>query len=314
MNKRIHGHAMNVTLATALFTAALAVSGCASMSPKPPLNKVDGRSCQEPEELLDVLTRFSTQVQAHRYHQAIAMLVPEDQARMIGAKGLVPDSIKTKMDALDFKALTTDRRIDLIDGRLKGVFACLPCLDQGEIAIVEEEIKPIPDTTETGSAAGLEKARTEMAKDFYRKVQSGRWQKASGLVHPDEWRVFLDKEGNLSELNERRLQAIEECDLDALTLKDGLLTGIIVLLEPPVSELYLTSMAFFDLVDADRMEDAIGMLLESEKRFFRDDDGKLKPERMAKLKELDREDWYKLYLYHDVLLGVAEAALGYQNL
>jgi hypothetical protein len=301
--------------AAMLAMASILFNGCAyiRLLPPPPIKEVAGRSCQEPEELLEVLTRFTTLVQKHDYHHAIALLVPEDQARMIGSKGQVPDSIKAKMDALDFKKLTTDRRIDLIEVRLKGVFACLPCLDQGEMIVLDPEPSPVSDSAEPGSQAGLERARRDMAKDFYRKIQSGRWQSASGLVHPDEWQVFLEKDGSLSDLNERRLQAIEECDLDALRLKDGLLTGIVVLLEPPVSELYLKSMEFFDAVEAGRIMEAIGMLLESEKKFFLDPKGHPRPDRIAKLKALDREDWRKLYLYHDVLLGVAEATDGYDT-
>jgi hypothetical protein len=296
--------------------AASLVTGCAyfhSSSP-PPIKDVAGRSCQEPEELLDVLSRFSVAVQKHEYHAAIAMLVPEDQARMIDATGKVPEDIKAKLSALDFKALSTDRRIDLVRGRLKGVFDCLPCLDQGEATILAKEAPPNPGISEPGSPEGIEKARKSMAKEFYLAIQSGRWQKASGLVHPDEWDIFLDEDKNLTDLNERRLQAIEECDLDALTLKDGLLTGIVVLLEPPVSDLYLKSMVFFDLVESNRFDEAIAMILESEKKFFVDEKRKPRPDRMAKLKALDRSEWHRLYLYHDVLLGVAEAAFGYRNL
>lgn len=296
--------------------ASVLLSGCAyyRLLPPPPIKEVAGRSCQEPEELLEVLTRFSTLVQNREYHKAIAMLVPQDQARMIDPKGEVPEEIRSKLKALDFKALTTDRRIDLIQGRLQGIFDCLPCLDQGEPVALAREPTVLSDPADPASPAGLERARVAMAKEFYRDIQMGRWQKASGLVHPDEWRVFLDGEGNLTDLNERRLQAIEECDLDALTLTDGLLTGIVVLLEPPVSDLYLKSMAFFDLVEADRLDEAVAMILESEKKFFLDANGKPRPDRIGKLKTLDREDWRKLYLYHDVLLGVAEAAIGFRNL
>ncbi len=295
--------------------AAIAFTACAHRAPEPSgLKEVAGRSCQEPEELLDVLSRFATTVQNGEYHRAVAMLVPEDQARMVGKDGRIPEDIKTKLDALDFKALSTDRRIDLVRGRLKGVFDCLPCLDQGEPVTVEKEADAPKSPPEEGSPEGQEKARKAMAADFYRKIQTGRWQAASGLVHPTEWDVFLDEDKNLTDLNERRLQAIEECDLDALTLEDGLLTGIVVLLEPPVSDLYLKSGVFFDLVESDRIEEALGMILESEKKFFLDELGKPRPDRIAKLKELDRGEWRKLYLYHDVLLGVAEAAIGYQNL
>ncbi|MEO6098623.1 MAG: hypothetical protein ABIW76_24300 [Fibrobacteria bacterium] len=65
--------------------AAAFLAGCAHRNPPAMAYKeVDGRSCREPDELLDVLTRFSTEVQAHRYHEAIARLVPEDQHRMVG--------------------------------------------------------------------------------------------------------------------------------------------------------------------------------------------------------------------------------------
>ena len=300
---------------TALALAAsLLAAGCAHRSPQPSgLKEVAGRSCQEPEELLDVLSRFSTAVQKHDYHKALSLLVPEDQARMLGPDGKIPEDIKTKLDALDFKSLSTDRRIDLVRGRLKGVFECLPCLDQGPPAVVAKEEKPAAPAVDDHEK-DLEKARKAMATDFYRKIQTGRWQKASGLVHPEEWKVFLDEEGNLTDLNERRLQAIEECDLDALTLNDGLLTGLVLLLEPPVSDLYLKAGVFFDLVEANRMDEAIGMILESEKKFFLDEKGKPRPDRVERLKALDRSEWRRLYLYHDVLLGVAEAAVGFQNL
>lgn len=294
--------------------AAALLAGCAHRAPGPALKDVAGRECKEPEELLEVLTRFATAVDRMEYHRAIAMLVPSDQARMIGKDGKVPEHIKVKLDALDPKSLATDRRIDLVQGRLKGVFDCLPCLDQGPATVVEKEPPQVPEPPPEGSPEGLEKARQAMAKEFYRHIQTGRWQKASGLVHPGEWEVFLDADGNLSDLNERRLQAIEECDLEALTLSDGLLTGLVVLVEPPVSDLYLAAGRFFDLVEADRIEEAIGMILESEKKFFLDERGKPRPERVEKLKTLDRGEWQRLYLYHDVLLGVAEAAIGYQNL
>jgi hypothetical protein len=291
------------------------MAGCSHKgAAQPGLKAVAGRSCQEPEELLDVLTRFSTAVQARDYNRAVAMLAPEDQARMMTPSGTVLMEVKAKLDAIDFKALATDRRIDLVRGRLKGVYECLPCLDQGPAQAVEKESPKPAAPPEPASPEGLEKARQAMAKEFFRKIESGRWQEASGLVHPDEWKVFLDEDHNLTDLNERRLQAIEECDLDALTLKDGLLTGLVVLLEPPVSELYLKAGDFFDLVESDRIDAAIGMLLESEKKFFLDEKGVPRPDRVAKLKALDRDEWRKLYLYHDVLLGVAEAAIGYQNL
>jgi hypothetical protein len=136
--RRTSGTAVLVGISA--LVASLA-AGCAHFRspPPPPIKDVTGRSCLEPEELIEVLSRFSVAVQKHEYHNAISMLVPEDQARMIGATGTVPEDIKVKLNALDFKALSTDRRIDLVRGRLKGVFDCLPCLDQGEATVVAKE-------------------------------------------------------------------------------------------------------------------------------------------------------------------------------
>lgn len=304
---------LRAAMALALPCLALAFAGCAHNAERagqPPAGKgVEGRSCQEPEEMLDVLARFSTLVQARKYHEAIALLDPADQKRMLDAGGAVPTEIMRKLDALDFKALPKDRRVDLVRGRLTGIFDCLPCLDQGPADTLTRAEPPKPAEPEAA-----EKQRAALAMEFYRRVQEGRFAAAGDLVDPGEWKVFYNDKGEMTDLTERRLQAMQECDLEALTLRGGKLVGVVVLLDPPVSDLYLAAMRFFDAVDQDRIDDAIGMLLESEKKFFLGPDGKPRPDRVAKLKAMDRADWNRLYLYHHVLLGVAEAAIGYGNL
>lgn len=262
------------------------VLGCAHRNKEDTkLNDIESRSCQEPEELVDVLARFATALNKKDYHQAVSYLSKEDQAKIVAGDGVILSEMKRKLDALNLQALSNDPRIDLVRGKLTGVFDCLPCLDQGEPYVAAKDTAPAPAPV-----------------------------KDDGLVHPREWEVFLDSRGALSPLNKRRLAALQECDLDALVLHEGLLTGVVVLLDPPVSELYLRSTVFFDLIRDDRTDEAIGMILESEKKFFLDKDGRPRPDRVAKLKALDRAEWRRLYLYHDVLIGVAEAAIGFQNL
>lgn len=318
VNKFVRTRPWSAPTAAILFFTALLAVGCAHRGQAASgLKDIEGRSCKEPEELVDVLAKFATAVHKKDYYLAVSYLSKEDQAKIVVGKGVILDDMRRKLDALNFQALPNDPRIDLVRGRITGIFDCLPCLDQGEPTVLAKETpmpKASPLPLEPGSAEGLEKARQAMAADFYRMLQMGNWQAASGLVHPDEWKVFLDGEGNLTDLNERRLQAIEECDLDALTLSEGLLTGLVLLLEPPLSELYLKSVVFFDLVESDRVQEAIAMILESEKRFFLDEDGRLMPDRVKLLKAMDKEEWHRLYLYHDVLLGVAEAAIGFGNL
>ncbi|MEO6098284.1 MAG: hypothetical protein ABIW76_22480 [Fibrobacteria bacterium] len=287
-------------------------SGCARHPEvNPDLNVIESRSCQEPEELVDVLARFATALNKKDYHLAVSYLSKEDQAKMVVGDGIILDDMKRKLSALNLQALSNDPRIDLVKGKLTGVFDCLPCLDQGEPQVVAKDTLPAAKPAEDD---GLVKARAAMAKDFYHAARAGKWQKAAGLVHPQEWSVFLDAKGSLTGLSKRRLAAIQECDLEALTLTGGLLTGVVVLLDPPISDLYLRAMLFYDAVRDDKIDSAIGMILESEKRFFLDKEGKPRADRVASLKAMDRTQWRRLYLYHDVLIGVAEAAVGYQNL
>lgn len=307
----MHGHRRYLGAVAAGLSAALLL-GCAHRNKEATnLKDIESRSCQEPEELVDVLARFATALNKKDYHQAVSYLSKEDQAKIVAGDGVILSDMKRKLDALNLQALSNDPRIDLVRGKLTGIFACLPCLDQGEPYVAPKDTAPAPAPVRDN---GLEKARRKMAEDFYHGVRAGQWQKAAGLVHPREWDVFLDSRGALSPLNKRRLAALQECDLDALVLHEGLLTGVVVLLDPPVSELYLRSTVFFDLIRDDRIDEAIGMILESEKKFFLGEDGRPRPDRVAKLKALDRSEWRRLYLYHDVLIGVAEASLGYQNL
>jgi hypothetical protein len=102
---------------------------------------------------------------------------------------------------------------------------------------------------------------------------------------------------------------VEECDLEALTLREGRLVGVVMLLDPPVSALWLKSQDFFALIDGGRYDRALDMLVESERRQFAGPDGRLRKDREAQLKYLDRSQWRKLHLYADHLMGVTELAL-----
>ncbi|MBW8886857.1 MAG: hypothetical protein JF616_03775 [Fibrobacteres bacterium] len=207
-NPSLRRRIARVALSAALFLFTLAgLVACAhtaqrsAAASKAGAAAVDGRSCQEPEEMLDVLSRFTTLVQDNQYHAAIALLDPVDQKRMLAADGSVPEIMKRKLDALNFKALPKDRRVDLVRGRLTGICDCLPCLDQGPADSVARTSPPNkPALSDTA-----EKRRAGLAKEFYRRIQEGRFDAAGDLVHPEEWKVFVDDKGRMSDLTERRL-------------------------------------------------------------------------------------------------------------
>src|SRR3989338_2866672 len=127
--------------ALAIAASALAWSGCAQRSP--------GRECQEPEELLDVLTRFAAAVSHRKYHEAVSLLVKEEQDKIIGADGSISDEMKRKLNALNVSSLANHPKIDLVRGKLKGIFECLPCLDEADSATAAAAVKPETDTART---------------------------------------------------------------------------------------------------------------------------------------------------------------------
>ncbi len=294
-----------------LLLSAFLIACSHSNPPVSGVKDIPGRACKDPDALVEVLTEFSTHVGARNYYKALSLLDKEDQAKMIAADGTISDMTKRQLDALNFQGLANNPQIDMVKGKLTGVFNCLPCLDQGEPIIVEETVpEEKPDLQDPD-----EKRRKAMAAAFFKNIQNEKWQEVTSAIHPKEREVFLpmDKKG-LTELDKNRFRTIEECDLDALNLQDDHLIGIVVLLEPPLSDLWQRSQVFFDAVEADDVEKVLSMMIESEKKHFVDKEGKVRSDRFARLKTLDRHQWRKFYLYHNVLMGVVEASIGYDNL
>ncbi len=277
------------------------------------LKEIPGRACKDPDALVEVLSEFATLIGARDYYKALSLLTKEDQAKMIAADGSISEMTQRQLDALNFQGLSNNPNIDLVKGKLEGIFDCLPCLDQGEPVVLgkeEDKMLPIPTLEEAAEAR-----RVSMAKGFYRNIQKEKWREVTSAIHSREREVFLPSgRKELSELDKNRFRAIEECDLDALNLLDDHLIGVVVLLEPPLSDLWQKAQEFFDAVESDDMEKVLSMIIAGEKKHFLDKQGNLRPERVAALRNLQRDQWRKLYLYHNVLMGVVEASIGYGNL
>ena len=297
-------------IAVAVVLSGMLWAGCAHRASQSGLRQVPGRECQEPEELADVLAKFANAVSHREYYQAVSFLSEEDQAKMIDDKGVISDEIKRKLNALNFTGLANNPKIDLVSGRLKGIFDCLPCLDEAEVkAPVKREPEPVDSVQEDPAKKRLR----QLSAEFYRDIQEEKWPAVLDLIHPQEREVFTANKDGLSGLNKNRFRAVQECDLEALTLRDDRLVGVVILLQAPVSALWLRSKEFFNRVDAGELEQALSMLLDSEKKRFLDEEGRLRPERIEELKRLDRGAWRKFYLYGDRLMGVSEAALGHSS-
>ncbi len=284
--------------------------GCAQPVKAKGLKTVSERSCQDPEALLDVLTQFSTAISHKDFYQAVTYLNKEDQAKIIDSLGIISDELKRKMKALNFQALANNPKIDLVRGKLKGIFDCLPCLDESDSVVVFRDAKENPSKDTSAETDENRKLLKRLTETFYADIQNENWKGVANAIHPQELSLFTESNGNLSELNKNRFRAVKQCDFECLSLKNGHILGVVVLLEPPVSALWLKSKVFFDRIEAKRYDEAVAMLLESEKKRFVDSKGKIRPERLERLKKIDRNQWRKLYLYHDWLMGVSELALG----
>lgn len=274
------------------------------------LRNIESRSCQDPEALADVLSQFANAVSHHEYHKAASYLSKSEQYKIIGVDGMISEDTKRQLKALNFQGLANNPKVDLVDGKLTGIIDCLPCLDQGESVIVPQSDTVAKDTTPDSDRAKL----AGLSRDFYQAVRREEWTRALEMMHAQERAVFEQKAPGLSELDRERFRAIQECDLGALNLKEGKLVGVVLLLTPPLSDLWMQSQAFFDRVQKGEIETALSMLIESERKRFYDDEGRILPERVTALKNLDRKRWRELYLAHESLMGVVEAAIGYSNL
>ena len=67
---------------------------------------------------------------------------------------------------------------------------------------------------------------------FFKFVRSRQWPHALGLVSRGERQVFLKSNGEMKAEARQRLSAIDTSSWQALTLMEGKLTGVVLLIPP----------------------------------------------------------------------------------
>ncbi|MDQ3001135.1 MAG: hypothetical protein M3Y08_07730 [Fibrobacterota bacterium] len=283
----------------AFLTAAAFLLGCGGI-----YRQVSPVAIQH--EKVDSLITFKESVAAGNYLRGVRRLVPSDRDRMLDDSGRVREDMKPRLRALRLKNLVHDPAVRLRKGRLTGVFAALPVVRQGESVVMDSTFYVEEDSSGTLRVDERDAMLRAATNTFFADIASGNWQFVRNGLHPATRSVFVDKQGRMKPGARKRLQAIDTTAWRALSLRDGKLTGVVLLLPPPESGLEQNSNRFFDALEKKDWESALEILVDREREFLTGPDGKLKGEFSKQLGALDREDWDSLFWYHDRLSGVLE--------
>jgi hypothetical protein len=214
--------------------SAIGLVGCASHS--------GGFLRSADERRLEVLTSFSTALNAKYYQKAVWYLCQEDQMKILNAAGEVPPGFREKLRALKLSTLNGNPSVEIVHGKIDGLYELLPVLDQGPASnsgidvSVESEL-PAGAAQSNGEIPMRSQAELKAAAEkFFESVRVRHWSRALDYLDEREKTVFEKGNGKLRIGTRRRLAAVDTASWDALTLKDGKLTGL-VLIVPPLSSL-----------------------------------------------------------------------------
>jgi len=192
------------------------------------------RSSDSRQERLDVLTSFSLALSKRDYRAAAAYLGPEDRAKLAGGtEGILPQ-YRDRVRAIRRATLMNNPLIEVRKGLIYGLPDVLPVLAQGQPDSLSRQ--NLPDTglaaaPDPDQAAGAGEAELKRAAEaFFRAVSQREWARALGYLADEEREDFLDPKGKLREDARRRLASADTSQWASLTLKDGKLTGVFLIL------------------------------------------------------------------------------------
>lgn len=182
---------------------------------------------------LEILTNYTLALSKRDFRAAAAMLAPVDRERLLGADGLVRPEYRDRLRAMRRSTLVSNPLVAIEDGRIRGIYDLLPVLEQGEpapvFADVPADAPPEAPLPVLDDEPGREELRAATAA-FFRSVRARDYRKAMGMLAPDERRVFLREDGRVKDEARRRLAAVDTSAWDALTLEDGKLTGVVLII------------------------------------------------------------------------------------
>jgi hypothetical protein len=208
------------------------------------------------DDLLELLTGFGESISKRNFDKAVDYMVPEEKAMMLEGGTVPPDKQKMLM-ALPLQRMIRNPSIHVENGHIAGIYGMLPNLRQGEAASDMAAAEPEsadstlgagpmgegPMAADAAEAADDETASAEAAAEakdaaqlkaavnkFFAAVNRKNWAGALALMNEGERRLLVDDKGRIKESAKQRLAQMDQKNPEALTLQDGKLTGVTLLL------------------------------------------------------------------------------------
>lgn len=209
------------------------------------------------DDLLELLTGFGESLSKRNFTMAVDYLVPEEKALLLEGGSVPPEKQKMLM-ALPLQKLIRHPSIRVENGHIAGVYSLLPNLRQGEATAnlasaeggaapdasaepaapqgpmaAEAGAAPADEDAESASMASANPADPQLkaaVNKFFSAVNKKNWSGALAMMNEGERKLLLDEKGRLKESSKHRLAQIDQKNREALTLQDGKLTGVTLLL------------------------------------------------------------------------------------
>lgn len=262
-----------------------------------------GRNPQE--EKIDRLIMFKEAVSLRNFAKAARILSPEDSSQIVDSSGSVPEEMQNRLRAVKLRTLVNQEDVRVRDGRLSGVVARLPILEQGESIIIEEVFELEGDAGEALSEKEQRMLKVRKASQIlFEAIAAEEWQDALNTLHPASREVFLTRAGKLKPGVRSRLSQVDTASWRALTLRKGKLIGVVLLIPPPVPGLERAAAEFFQAIRRGDWESIKAVLITAEHEKLVEPDGGISEENRKKLQALDEEDWDSLYWDNGKLSGI----------
>jgi hypothetical protein len=209
------------------------------------------------DDLLELLTGFGESLSKRNFTKAVDYMVPEEKALLLEGGSVPPEKQKLLM-ALPLQRLIRSPTVRVENGHIAGIYAMLPNLRQGEamsnLAMNDSSASSASPSGDIGAQgpmasgaaaepAGEDAEDAPLAADgasdpqlkstvskFFAAVNRKNWSSAVSMINENERKLLLDDKGRLKESAKHRLAQIDQKNREALTLQDGKLTGVTLLL------------------------------------------------------------------------------------
>ncbi len=188
---------------------------------------------------LDVLTSFTLAVSRRDFKSAVNLMSPGEQTRFLDQNGNFKPEYASRLEALQLDDMDHNPDVVVKDGKISGIGSMLPVALEGP-PITPQEVKTSEAAASADSFVTAGPARVQKsdqlhrtAEEFFRSIHDKNWERALSYVDPEERKDFLDTKGEVKSDAKQRLGQVDTSSWSSLSLRDGKLTGIVLIIPPP---------------------------------------------------------------------------------